>query len=71
MADSVTDHPESMANLLGDWATGHLTTASTGRREDSQLISSVFDISLPTSCPTSQRPSPCDQSACLSIDSVP
>ena len=49
MADSSTDSsadcPVGMAYLLGDWATDRRAT------ERRQLISSMFDISLPTDRP--------------------
>ena len=52
ITDAIADHPVGMAYLLGDWATDHRVTAVTWRREDHRLISSMFDISLPTSRPS-------------------
>ena len=51
MVDSMADHPVSMAYLLGDRATGCRVISVAGCREDRRLISSMFDISLPTDHP--------------------
>ena len=44
-------HPVGMAYLLSYWATDRLAITVAGLWEDHQLISSMFDISLPTDCP--------------------
>ena len=48
MADSIADPPVGMAFILGDWASDCRAIAVTGRLGDRRLISSMFDISLPT-----------------------
>ena len=39
-----------MAFLFGNWGTDHRLTRIAGQLDDRRLISSMFDISLPTGC---------------------
>ena len=50
IADSIADHPVDMTYLLSYWATDSLATPVAELWEDHRLISSMFDISLLTSC---------------------
>ena len=51
----IADHPVGMAFLLGNWATDRRVTRIAGRLDDHQLISNMFDISLPTGRSTTGR----------------
>ena len=51
IADSIANRPVAMAYLLAYWVTDCWVTFIARRREDCPLISSKFDISLPTDCP--------------------
>ena len=44
----IADHQVGMAFLLGNWANDCRATRIVGRLDDRRLISSMFDISLPT-----------------------
>ena len=49
--NSSADHPVGIAYLLGNWATDHWATTVAGQLDYCRLISSMFDISLPTDRP--------------------
>ena len=48
MTNFVANLPVGMAYLLGNWATDRRAIAVAGKLGDRRLISSMFDISLPT-----------------------